>query len=91
MRRSRSANCSSFGLDFWIGAGIGFATISATLAGIFAFHGFRLTGLAIHGSTIATSLAAWGATFLLVGLAEEFAFREGRSTGCADVGSVGQD
>jgi len=66
---------SAFGLDFWIGTGIGFVTISATLAGIFTLHGFRLTGLAIHGSTIATSVAAWGSTFVLVGLAEEFAFR----------------
>jgi uncharacterized protein len=66
---------SAFGLDLWIGTGIGFITISATLAGIFTLHGFRLTGLAIHGSTIATSVAAWGATFVLVGIAEEFAFR----------------
>ena len=66
---------SAFGLDFWVGAGIGVATISATLAGIFALHGFRLTGLAVHGSTIATSVAAWGAAFVLVGLTEEFAFR----------------
>ena len=66
---------SAFGVDFWIGTGIGFATVSAILAGIFALHGFRLTGLAIHGSTIATSVAAWGVAFVLVGLAEEFAFR----------------
>lgn len=66
---------SAFGLDFWIGAGIGFATINVILAGIFALHGFRLTGLAIHGRTIASSFAAWVVTFVLVGLAEEFAFR----------------
>jgi uncharacterized protein len=66
---------SAFGRDFWIGAAIGFVTVSTILAGIFAFHGFRLTGFAIHGSTIATSVAAWSAAFALVGLTEEFAFR----------------
>lgn len=66
---------SAFRIDFWIGAGIGFASISTILAGIFALHGFRLTGLAIHGSTIASSFASWIVAFVLVGLAEEFAFR----------------
>jgi len=65
----------AFGLDFWIGAGIGFAAVSIILAGIFALHGFRVTGLAIHGSTIATSVIAWSAAFVLVGLAEELALR----------------
>ncbi len=66
---------SAFGKDFWIGTVIGFAAISSCLLGIFALHGFRLTGLATHGSAIAASTAAWGATFVLVGLAEEFSFR----------------
>ena len=43
--------------------------------GIFAFHGFRLAGFAIDGRTIASATLAWGGTFILVGLAEEFAFR----------------
>lgn len=66
---------SAFGPDFWVGAAIGFATVSAILAGIFALHGFRLTGLAIRGSTIPTATAAWTGTFALVGLTEEFEFR----------------
>jgi membrane protease YdiL (CAAX protease family) len=66
---------SAFGKDFWIGIVIGFSSISVCLLGIFAFHGFRLTGLAIHGSTIASATAAWAATFVIVGLAEEFSFR----------------
>jgi uncharacterized protein len=66
---------SAFGKDFWIGILVGFSSISACLLGIFAFHGFHLTGLAIHGSTIASATAAWAATFVLVGLAEEFSFR----------------
>ena len=67
--------CSAFRKDFWIGILVGFLSISGCLFGIFAFHGFHLTGLAIHGSTILSATAAWGATFILVGLAEEFAFR----------------
>jgi uncharacterized protein len=66
---------SAFGQDFWIGSAVGFASISSCLLGIFALHGFRLTGMAIHGSAIVTSIAAWSVTFILVGLAEEFSFR----------------
>jgi hypothetical protein len=65
----------AFRKDFWIGILVGFASISACLLGIFAFHGFHLAGLAIRGSTIASATAAWAATFVLVGLAEEFSFR----------------
>jgi membrane protease YdiL (CAAX protease family) len=65
----------AFRNDFWIGLLVGFLSISSSLLGIFAFHGFHLTGLAIHGSTIASATAAWGATFVIVGLAEEFSFR----------------
>ena len=61
--------------DFWIGSLIGFLSISGCLLGIFAFHGFRLTGIAIHGGTILTATAAWAVAFTIVGLAEEFAFR----------------
>ena len=65
----------AFRKDFWIGMLVGFLAISACLLGIFAFHGFHLTGLAIHGSTIASATAAWAVTFVIVGLAEEFSFR----------------
>ena len=65
----------AFGSNFWIGAVTGFLAISACLLGIFAFHGFRLTGIAIHGETILLATLAWTATFIIVGLAEEFAFR----------------
>jgi membrane protease YdiL (CAAX protease family) len=66
---------SAFRKEFWIGILVGFLSISGCLLGIFALHGFHLTGLAIHGSTIASATAAWGATFVIVGLAEEFYFR----------------
>jgi len=66
---------SAFQGDFWIGTVIGFLSISGCLLGISAFHGFRLAGFAIHGRTIASAAAAWGATFIMVGLTEEFSFR----------------
>jgi membrane protease YdiL (CAAX protease family) len=65
----------AFAKDFWIGGIMGFLAISGCLLAIFALHGFRLTGLAIHGNTIVSSIAAWSVTFIIVGLAEEFSFR----------------
>jgi membrane protease YdiL (CAAX protease family) len=61
--------------NFWLGVLIGFLSISTCLLAIFAFHGFRLTGLAIHGRLILWATAAWGLAFIIVGLAEEFTFR----------------
>jgi membrane protease YdiL (CAAX protease family) len=63
------------GKDFWKGTVWGFLSISGTLLAIFAFHGFRITGLNIHGATIVSAVAAWSVTFLIVGLSEEFSFR----------------
>jgi len=65
----------AFRENFWIGALVGFLAISLTPLAIFWAHGFRLVGLAIHGKTLLVSTAAWGAAFIMVGLAEEFAFR----------------
>lgn len=61
--------------DFWIGTLVGFVAITGCLLGIFALHGFQLTGLGIHGSTIPFATASWCVTFLIVGLSEEFTFR----------------
>jgi uncharacterized protein len=66
---------TAFRSHFWIGTAVGFLAISSCLLAIFALHGFHLDGLAIHGSTILIATATWSATFVLVGLAEEFAFR----------------
>ncbi len=66
---------SAFRSNFWIGGLVGFLAISFCLLGIFAFHGFHLTGLAIHGETILVATLGWSAAFVVVGLAEEFAFR----------------
>jgi uncharacterized protein len=65
----------AFRKDFWIGTLVGFLAISTSLLAIFALHGFRLAGLAIHGKMIVTSILAWSAAFVIVGLSEEFAFR----------------
>jgi membrane protease YdiL (CAAX protease family) len=61
--------------DFWIGSLIGFLTISGTLLTMFLLRGFQVTGLALHGTAILSSLFAWGIAFLLAGLVEEFLFR----------------
>src|SRR5580704_16524024 len=61
--------------DFWVGSLTGFLAISGTLLAMFLLHGFRVSGLAIHGPTILSSLFGWGIAFLLVGLVEEFLFR----------------
>jgi uncharacterized protein len=65
----------AFRQDFWIGTLAGFLALSTSLLAIFAFHGFHLAGMAIHGKTILTATAAWTAAFVIVGLGEEFAFR----------------
>ena len=53
----------------------GFCSISLALLGIFALHGFRITGVAIQGNKIPVAALQWGLAFVLVGLAEEFSFR----------------
>ncbi len=35
--------------DFWFGSLLGFGAISGTLLTMFLLHGFRITGLALHG------------------------------------------
>jgi uncharacterized protein len=66
---------SAFRKDFWIGTIVGLAAISGCLLAIFFLHGFHITGLNIHGSTIPLATAAWCLTFVIVGLSEEFTFR----------------
>lgn len=65
----------AFGKDFWRGALWGFLAISGTLLGIFTLHGFRITGLALHGKAIVSAMLAWGVACVLVGLFEEFLCR----------------
>ena len=65
----------ALGKDFWIGSLSGFLAISSTLLGMFLLRGFRVTGLALHGTAILSALIAWGIAFLLAGLVEEFLCR----------------
>jgi membrane protease YdiL (CAAX protease family) len=60
---------------FWLGSFSGFLAISGTLLVMFLLGGFRITGLALHGTAILSSLVGWGIAFLLAGLVEEFLFR----------------
>ena len=61
--------------EFWIGSVSGFLAIGGTLLAMFLIHGFRVTGLALHGAAIVSSVAEWGIAFLMVGLCEEFLCR----------------
>jgi membrane protease YdiL (CAAX protease family) len=61
--------------EFWFGLLLGFGAISGTLLMMFLLHGFRVTGLAVHGTAILSSILAWGIAFLMVGLFEEFSDR----------------
>jgi membrane protease YdiL (CAAX protease family) len=65
----------TLGKDFRIGLLSGFLAISGTMFTMFLLHGFRVTGLALHGIAILSSLIGWGIAFLLVGLFEEFLCR----------------
>jgi membrane protease YdiL (CAAX protease family) len=65
----------AFGKDFCKGALWGFLALSGTLLGIFLLHGFRITGLALHGRAIVSAVVSWGIACVLVGLFEEFLCR----------------
>ena len=83
MARIERRKISEYGLplrlalrkNFWLGALLGFLSISGALLAIFVLHGFRITGLAIHGTTILTATLAWTAACVAIGLCEESVFR----------------
>lgn len=64
-----------FGRDFWMGAGWGFAMLSATVALMAAAHSYTLGRFALSRLDILKYGILWAAVFLLVGIAEELAFR----------------
>ena len=59
----------AFVKDFWKGALWGFLALSGTLLAISLLHGFRITGLALHGKAIVSAVVGWGIA--------AFDFREG--------------
>lgn len=65
----------AFRREFWQGAAVGFAGISALLAAMRAAGVFHLEFLALHGSAAVQYAVLWALTFLFVGLFEEFGFR----------------
>ncbi len=83
MGKIEGRNFSDYGLplrqilgkDFWRGCLWGFLAISGALLAMFVLGGFRITGLALHGSAILSALAAWTLAFFVVGIFEEFLFR----------------
>lgn len=60
------------GRDFWLGCLWGFLGISGVLLAMFLLHGFRITGLALHGRALLSALAAWSIAMFVVGIFEEF-------------------
>lgn len=65
----------SFGPGFWFGILWGLASTSAVIGLIAAFGGYRVHGLAIHGTTLWYFTMLWTVANLLIGFAEEFQFR----------------
>jgi uncharacterized protein len=61
--------------QFWQGALIGFAAISALLVLMRIFRVFHLEGIALHGFDVWKWAMAWGLVFILVALREEFRAR----------------
>src|ERR1017187_10158643 len=62
----------ALGKDFWIGSLSGFLAISSTLLGMFLLRGFRVTGLALHGTAFLPALIGGGIASLRAGLFENF-------------------
>jgi membrane protease YdiL (CAAX protease family) len=65
----------AFGARFWQGAAWGLAMIAAITALIWSFGGISFAGLALHGPAAWGYAALWAASFVVVGLFEEFLFR----------------
>jgi hypothetical protein len=55
----------ALGKDFGMGCLFGFLSISGTLLAMFLFHGFRITGFALHGKAILYALTGGAIAFLL--------------------------
>jgi membrane protease YdiL (CAAX protease family) len=65
----------AFGANFWIGSIWGFASTAVLIGLIAVFGGYRIGGLAVHGTSLANFLALWLLANLLIGFAEEIQFR----------------
>lgn len=65
----------AFGAEFWRGAALGFAAITALLGTMRAAGVFHFGGVALHGTELVKYAFLWTCVFLLVGFFEEFGFR----------------
>lgn len=64
-----------FGRQFWQGLLWGFLAVSLLVGLIAAFHGYRIVGIAIHGSVLLRATLLWIIAAFAIGVAEEIAFR----------------
>lgn len=60
---------------FWQGLLWGFLAVSLLVGLIAAFHGYRIVGIAIHGSALLRATLWWLVAAFAIGVAEEIAFR----------------
>jgi uncharacterized protein len=65
----------AFGKLFWQGCFLGLVEVSLLLGSIAAFGGYSFGSVALHGLEIARWGGLWFATFVAVGLSEEYLFR----------------
>lgn len=61
--------------QFWRGLLWGFLAVSLLVGLIAALHGYRITGVALHGWSLVKATLLWLAAALAIGVAEEVAFR----------------
>lgn len=61
--------------QFWQGLLWGFLAVSLLVGLIAVFHGYRIIGMAIHGSALLRATLWWLAAAFAIGVAEEIAFR----------------
>lgn len=65
----------TFGPHFWMGTVWGIGSTSLLIGLIAAFGGYRILGLAIHGTDVWYFTAIWVIASLLIGFSEELQFR----------------
>lgn len=65
----------AFGGQFWNGIAWGLGSTSVLIGLIAVFGGYRILGLAIHGTELGYFTAVWLVANLLIGFAEEIQFR----------------
>ncbi len=65
----------AFDRQFWNGIVWGLVSPTLVIGLIWMLHGYKVIGLAVHGSDIAKYVVGWAITCILLGFAEEYLFR----------------